>query len=295
MRSQIRYLARRLLATVSGVARIQQIPNLWSTNFITQPQAGANGPKLHYARGLCLNGSSARNFMIYQRAAVDSMTEWAKIAGDSSYTWDNFLPWYKKSVKFTPRSPPRAKSASAEFDAAAFDSNGGPLQVCHANYAGPFSSWTEGSFNETGIPPTQDFNSGSLMGAQYYSPTINLPTETRGSSQTSFLNFAGIRNSIKVYTLTLAKKNLFDANKRATGVVASTAGIQYTLSARKEVIVSAGAFQSPQMLMVSGISPSSQLQTNGIKVIKDLPGVGQDMQGEQTLFQHHWLPTDLNT
>lgn len=97
--------------------------------------------------------------MIYQRATVDSMTEWAKIAGDSSYTWDSFLPWYKKSVKFTPPKSPRAQNASAEFDGAAFDSNGGPLQVSYANYAGPFSSWIEGSFSEIGIPSTQDFNS----------------------------------------------------------------------------------------------------------------------------------------
>lgn len=250
-------------------------------NFVTQPQAGANGRSIHYARGLCLGGSSARNFMIYQRATVESMTEWAKIAGDSSYDWDNFLPWYKKSVKFTPpKSPPRAANASAEFNAAAFDANGGPLQVSYANYAGPFSSWMEGSFKEIGIPSTEDFNSGSLMGAQYCSSTIDPSKQMRDSSQTSFLDFAGKRANLQVYALTLAKKILFDANKKATGVVVSTAGIPYTLKARKEVIVSAGAFQSPQMLMVSGIGPASQLQANGIKVIKDLPGVGQGMQGK---------------
>ncbi|RDI84619.1 hypothetical protein Vi05172_g5481 [Venturia inaequalis] len=247
-------------------------------NFITQPQAGANGRQLHYARGLCLGGSSARNFMIYQRATVDSLTEWAKIAGDSSYSWDNFLPWYKKSVKFTPPKSSRAANASAEFNAGAFDANGGPLEVSYANYAGPFSSWMEGSFNEIGIPTTQDFNSGSLLGAQYCSSTIDPSSETRESSQTSFLDFAGTRKNLQVYTLTLAKKILFDSNKKATGVVVSTAGFPYTLSARKEVIVSAGAFQSPQMLMVSGIGPSSQLKANGIQVIKDLPGVGQGMQ-----------------
>ncbi|TID24431.1 putative choline dehydrogenase [Venturia nashicola] len=248
-------------------------------NFLTQPQAGANGRKLHYARGLCLGGSSARNFMIYQRATVDSMTEWANITGDESYKWDNFLPWYKKSVKFTPpKSPPRAANATTDFNAAAFDANGGPLEVSYANYAGPFSSWIEGSFNEIGIPTTQDFNSGNLLGAQYCSSTIDPSTQKRDSSQTSFLDFAGDRKNLKVYSLTLAKKILFDSSKKATGVVVSTAGIRYTLSARKEVIVSAGAFQSPQMLMVSGIGPSSQLQANGIQVIKDLPGVGQGMQ-----------------
>ncbi|QDS73883.1 hypothetical protein FKW77_007045 [Venturia effusa] len=247
-------------------------------NFVTQPQAGADGRKIHYARGLCLGGSSARNFMIYQRATKESMDEWADLVGDQSYTWDNFLPWYKKSVKFTPPKSTRAANASAEFNAAAFDSNGGPLAVSYANYAGPFSSWMEGSFEEIGINKIQDFNSGELMGSQYCSSTINPSQQRRDSSQTSFLDFAGSRKNLKVYVSTLAKKILFNSNKKATGVVVSTAGIQYTIAARKEVIVSAGAFQSPQMLMVSGIGPSSQLQANGIKVIQELPGVGQGMQ-----------------
>lgn len=214
--------------------------------------------------------------MIYQRGDKGSYQRWADAVGDQSYSWDNFLPYFKKSIKFTPpKSPPRAANASAEYNAAAFDPAAGPLQVSYANYAGPFSSYMEGGMNSIGIPPAQDFNSGNLMGAQYCSSTINPDNQKRDSSQTSFLNAAQNRANLKVYSLTLAKKILFNANKRATGVQIGTGAV---LSARKEVILSAGAFQSPQLLMVSGIGPKETLQKFNIPVILDKPAVGQGME-----------------
>jgi choline dehydrogenase len=199
---------------------------------------------------------------------------------DQSYTFDNFLPYYKKSVTFTPPKFTRAPNASAEYNAAAFNAPGGPLQVSYANTAQSFSSYMEGGLNEIGISTIQDFNSGSLLGCQYCSSTINPMAETRDSSQTSFLNEAasqGLTN-LKVFTLTMAKKILFDADKQATGVIVESNGVSYTLTVNKEVILSAGAFQSPQLLMVSGIGPSSQLSKLNIPIIVDLPGVGQNMQ-----------------
>ena len=206
--------------------------------------------------------------------------QWADAVNDQSYTFDNFLTYYKKSVTFTPPKSTRAPNASAEYNAAAFNLPGGPLQVSYANTAQSFSSYMEGGLNEIGISTIQDFNSGSLLGCQYCSSTINPMAETRDSSQTSFLNEAasqGLTN-LKVFTLTMAKKILFDADKQATGVIVESNGVSYTLTVNKEVILSAGAFQSPQLLMVSGIGPSSQLSKLNIPIIVDLPGVGQNMQ-----------------
>ncbi|KAF7189262.1 Patulin synthase [Pseudocercospora fuligena] len=246
-------------------------------NFVTQPQAGANGRSIHYARGKCLGGSSARNFMIYQRPTVGSLQQWADAVGDSSYTWSSWLPDFKKSVSFTPPGPLRAANASAEYNAAAFQS-GGPLRVSYANYASTFSSWIELALNSIGIGQAQDFNSGSLFGAQYCSSTIQPGSQKRDSSQTSFLDAASGRSNLKVYSVTKAKKILFDSNKKATGVSVVTAGIApYTITAKKEVIVSAGAFQSPQILMVSGIGPASTLSKFNIPVLSNLAGVGQNM------------------
>jgi choline dehydrogenase len=111
--------------------------------------------------------------MIYQRGTRESYAQWADAVGDSSYSFDNLLPFFKKSVKFTPPSSKRAANASAEYSASAFDAAGGPLDVSYANYAAPFSSYMEGAFNNIGIQDASDFNSGTLMGAQYCSSTIS--------------------------------------------------------------------------------------------------------------------------
>jgi choline dehydrogenase len=138
----------------------------------------------------------------------------------------------------------------------------------------------QGGFNEIGISTVDDFNSGSLMGCQYCATTIDPASESRDSSQTSFLNSAaseGLTN-LKVFSLSMAKKILFDESNTVTGVVVESNLISYTIKATKEVIVSAGSFHSPQLLMVSGVGPSEQLEKFNIPVLADRPGVGQNMQ-----------------
>ncbi|EFQ27331.1 GMC oxidoreductase [Colletotrichum graminicola] len=258
-------------------------------NFVTQGQAGANNRRVHYARGKCLGGSSARNFMIYQRGTVQTYQKWADAVGDDSYTWDALLPYFKKSVKFTTPKSSRSPNASAKYNSGAFSAAGGPLDVSYANYAQPFSAYLEPSLNEIGISQTQDFNSGQVMGAQYCSSTIQPNSQKRESSQTSFLDEAIGRSNLKVYQLCLAKRILFDNNKRATGVVVtSNLGLgTFTLQARKEVILSAGAFQSPQLLMVSGIGPRDQLEKFNIPVVAERPGVGKTME-DHVFFGPTW-------
>ncbi|KAI5925276.1 GMC oxidoreductase [Camillea tinctor] len=243
-------------------------------DFITTAQAGANNRELHYARGKCLGGSSGRNLMIYQRPDTGSLQEWADQVDDQSYTWDNFQPYFKKSITFTPPGSTRFQNATTSYDAAAFASSGGPLHVSYANYVNSFSTWLGSAFNEIGINDTTDFNSGSLMGSQYCTSTIDPTTAFRSSSQTAFLEASQARPNLKVFYLTLAKKIIFDDSKTAVGV---QVGSGDTLYAKKEVILSAGAFQSPQLLMVSGVGPADVLQDLGIDVVADRPGVGQNM------------------
>jgi choline dehydrogenase-like flavoprotein len=206
------------------------------------------------------------------------MEQWATSVKDSSYTFDKVLPLYKKSVDFTPPNMDyRAENASASYDENAYDSNGGPLQVSYANFAMPFSSWMSLGMEAIGIDKAKDFNMGTLMGAQYCSSTIDPSNEIRSSSEESFLSKIKPR-TLTTYSSTLAKKVVFDGNKKATGVIVQgLLGNKVTISASKEVIISAGAFQSPQLLMVSGVGPSDQLQQHGIDVIADRPGVGQNM------------------
>ena len=218
--------------------------------------------------------------MIYQRGTKDSYQRWADQVDDQSYTFDNLQPYFKKSVDFTPpNTSKREANASAKYKPSAFDASGGPLQVSYANYAQSFSSYIQGSLNEIGIPTAEDFNSGVLDGAQYCSSTIDPSNGNRESSQTGFLDAAAEAKvtNLKVYSLTMGEKIIFDANKKATGVQCTTAGVPFTLKANKEIIVSAGAFQSPQLLMLSGIGPADYLESFGIDVVADRPGVGQNM------------------
>ncbi|KAF5389347.1 hypothetical protein D9757_004364 [Collybiopsis confluens] len=238
---------------------------------MTTPQAAANLRPLHYAR--------ARNFMIYQRPTKQSLQMWADEVDDQSYSWENFIPYFKKSVKFTPpNSQLRAANASVQYEPSAFEPEGGPLHVTYPNYAQPFASYMEGGFNEIGINTTKDFNSGSLLGAQWTAASINPNGAIRSSSEEAFLSASVNRTNFKVFDSTMAKKILFDDAKNAVGVEVNVTGYPpFTLKASKEIIVSAGAFQSPQMLMVSGVGPKGTLEKLGIDVIVDNPNVGQNM------------------
>lgn len=238
--------------------------------------------------------------MIYQRGTVGSYQRWADNVGDQSYTFENLLPYFKKSMQFTPPNlTKRAPNATAQYNPNSYSPTGGPGKVSYANYAQTFSSYMEGGLNSIGLPKQVGFEDGVLAGTAYCelgtrelasclgrvlmiitgASTIDPVNENRASSQETFLAAAMAegRTNLQVYQLTMAKKILFDSNKKATGVQVAAAGaLPFVLSASKEVIVSAGAFQSPQLLMVSGIGPTDQLGALGIPVIHANPNVGQN-------------------
>jgi len=247
----------------------------------TTPQPGAFNTSLHYARGKTLGGCSARNFMVYQRSTNGAQQNWADQVGDDSWTFENLLPYYKKSVNFTaPDMSLRSANSTPSFNAldAGNEAPTGPLSVTWSHYAQAFGTWATQGLSQIGINSIPSFLSGDLIGQSYVTFTIDAETMTRDSSETSFLK-AGLNDAaLKVYTLTMAKQILFDSSKKATGVLFETGGAQFTLSANKEVIVSAGVFGSPQLLMASGVGPAADLTALDIPVVADLPGVGQGMQ-----------------
>ncbi|KAI9648078.1 hypothetical protein NHQ30_002707 [Ciborinia camelliae] len=248
--------------------------------FVTEEMSGLNNNTFHYARGRTLGGSSARNFMVYHRGNAQAYDLWANQVGDQSYSWENFLPYFRKSAKYSPPNMSlRAANATVPAPSSgAFIPTGGPLQVSHANWALPMSSYAKAAFSSIGIQPLQDLSSGKIIGAQYCPLTVNPLDEKRSSSEASYLQFAlaSGRNNLKLFTKTLAKNIVF-SGKTATGVVVAANGTEWTIKAKNEVILSAGAFQSPQLLMVSGIGPKSDLKKLGINVLVDAPGVGKNM------------------
>ncbi|THZ18026.1 putative choline dehydrogenase [Aureobasidium pullulans] len=250
-------------------------PNLdW--NFVTVPQKGVLGAEIHYPRGKCLGGSSARNYMGYLRSTKGSYQQWADMVGDNSYTYNKWLPYFQKSLDFTPPDmTKRALNATPQYDSSSLG-KGGPLSITFPSYAQAMSSWVQKGMQEVGIAVSNGITSGVLMGSSYVIATLQY-NQKRESSETAFLTPASSRSNLHIYTNTMAKKVVF-SGKKAKGVLASTGSQQYTLLAKREVILSAGAFQSPQVLMVSGIGPAATLSKYKIPVIADLPGVGQNLQ-----------------
>lgn len=215
--------------------------------------------------------------MTYTRSTVDTYDKWASEVGDQGYTYSNFAKYYEKSLNFTPPdNNKRGANATPEYDTSTLG-EGGLLALTYSNYAQPWSTWIRKGMQAVGILPINGFTSGALNGSSWLIGTIDHQTGIRESSETAFLEPALARNNLIVYPETLARKILFNGTTAIGVQVQSGNGIPYTLFARKEVIVSAGTFQSPQLLMVSGVGPAAALQEHGIPIVAHRPGVGQNM------------------
>ncbi|KAN0065088.1 hypothetical protein ACQY0O_001584 [Thecaphora frezii] len=257
--------------------------------FYTAPQQGAAGRKVHFARGKCLGGSSARNFMIYQRPTAQSHQTWVDLTGDSSWSFDARFDDYTKTLTASPpRNDLRQDIPAAQYEPDAFQVKGGPVQISFPNFAQRFSAFLYRSLNELGVPSIRGFNKGKINGVQYNTCTIEPKTGQRSTSRAFYDGLKG-RPNIKVFTQTQAGKVIFDksgSKPRATqvtfkdksGLFGLVAGQEGVMTAKKEVILSGGAFHSPQLLMLSGIGPKQHLSKFGIPVLVDSPNVGQNMQ-----------------
>jgi len=173
------------------------------------------------------------------RGTVGFYQRWADLVGDQSWTWDNILPYFKKSVDFTP--PNKAKmgvNASIPYDPAAYG-QGGPLHVTYSNYYQPMNPGLIKGFEALNFKSQTGFSSGKMDGYGYLAVSINPETQLKDSSETAFLTEAFNATNFRVYKETMAKKILFNGTT-ATGVQVETGGLSYTLKAAKEVILSAG-------------------------------------------------------
>jgi len=210
------------------------------------------------------------------------MDEWATQVGDESYRFDNLMPYYQQGIHYSPPDDQVFTNITATPDSPlAFGHGNGPLQVSYDNTNDAFDGWAQTALQNSGMINIAGFNMGNLIGSSSMTFTIDRATAQRSSSESSFLQQALRNTTLKVYKQTMAEKILFTGDNVASGVIVSTNGSSpYTLSAKKEIIVSAGAFQSPQLLMVSGIGPRDTLEKLNIPVLKDLPGVGQNLQDQ---------------
>lgn len=217
---------------------------------------------------------------------------WADQVDDQSYTFENLLPYYEKSSQYTPPQFPQPNSTNIQ-DPNTLTSNTAPVQVSFGGYNDPFGTWIIPAFKAIGQAAINGFTSGRLIGAAYCPSTINPDGNKRSSSETAYLQPAANRSNLHVYEHTLANRILFDSTKRATGVNVTSGTTTQIISATKEVILSAGAFQSPQLLMLSGIGPADTLKSLSIPLIQDLPGVGQNLWDQ--VYYGSTFPVNLLT
>nr|ADN06239.1 versicolorin B synthase [Passalora arachidicola] len=246
----------------------------------TEPQEGLHNREMFYMQGKTLGGSTARGAMLYHRGSKGAYQKWADQVGDDSYTWEKWLPHFQRGIKFSgPNTNPRPANATAVNDDTAWSATGGPVHVAYPYLTNAISSWVDKALDAFGFTNVEGFSNGVLLGKSYITHTINPFTRRRETASSSYLREALVEsNNLNIYIRTLAKKVLFDENKKANAVEVQTDGFKWKIEAKKEVILSAGFMRSPQLLMVSGIGPKETLEKLEIPVLSDRPGVGQNLQ-----------------
>ncbi|MCJ1453409.1 hypothetical protein MMC28_003756 [Mycoblastus sanguinarius] len=237
--------------------------------YITTPQNVLNGRTLPYTRGKGLGGTSLLNFMVYTTGSAADYDQWGDMVGDDDWSWERTLERYKNIETFHDNAP----NDALKYCRSAPEHHGkhGPVDVSLP------STWEEETKPsveaavELGIPVNMDINSGDPVGVSI--AAVSMANGLRTTSASANKVFGKVE-SLTVLTNTVVTKILFE-DKEAKGV--ETTGGQ-PIFARKEIILCAGAIDTPKLLLLSGVGPAEEIQAQGIKVVHDLPGVGKNLQ-----------------
>jgi len=227
----------------------------------TEPEPGLDGRSVFQPRGKVLGGSSSISGLLYIRGQQEDYDRWRQ-HGNHGWGFDDVLPYFKKAE-------------DQQRGADDFHGAGGPLPVSDLGHPDPVSAAFIAAAAETGLPVNRDFNGASQEGAGFFQTTTR--HGRRASAAVAYLRPAKGRHNLHVETSALAQRILFDG-RRAEAVEYRQAGALKTARARKEILVSGGAFNSPQLLQLSGVGPAELLRKHGIGVVLDAPGVGHDLQ-----------------
>jgi choline dehydrogenase len=247
--------------------------------YTTEPEKGLNGRSQRYPRGKTLGGCSSINGMIYMRGQARDYDNWAKITGDDSWNWQNALEAFKAHedhYRLDKGADPLTGSNSRFSD---MHGHGGEWRIEKQRLRWDVLDSFSDAAVEMGINKTEDFNSGDNAGVGYFD--VNQRSGWRWSTSKAFLRPVQSRPNLTVWTEAQVETLTFltDANGtlRCSGVVVQHQGQSKVVLAGREVILSAGAVNSPQILQLSGIGPAALLKSHGIKVVVDAP-VGENLQ-----------------
>jgi len=250
--------------------------NNWA--FETVPQPGLNGRRGYVPRGKALGGSTSINAMVYTRGHPWDYDHWASL-GNAGWSWRDVLPYFRKSE--------HNENFQGEFHG-----QGGPLNVANLRSKNPFQEVYLEAARQTGFKLIDDFNGPDQEGIGIYQ-VMQKNGERWNAARAYLAPHLASRPNLTVMTQARARRILF-AGKRASGVEFLQGGEVHSFQARREVILAAGALQTPQMLMLSGVGAGAELQQFGIPVVQDLPGVGKNLQDHPDyIFNYRAKSLDL--
>jgi choline dehydrogenase len=243
----------------AGALHLRANP-LVNWNYYAEPEAEIGNRSLHWPRGRVLGGTSSINGMLYVRGNPADYDGWAQM-GCRGWSYADVLPYFKKSERYAPGD-------------AQYRGKGGPLLVEDYRTILPLTHRFVEAAQQAGIPLTRDYNGTVQEGVAYSQMTRN--GRFRGSTARTFLAEARRRPNLRVVTKAVATRVLLDGN-RCTGVAFRQNAQGNRALAAREVVVSGGTVNSPHLLQVSGIGPAAHLQSIGVAVAHDLPGVGANL------------------
>jgi len=248
----------------------------------TEPDAGLNGRSLRYPRGKTLGGCSSINGMIYMRGQARDYDQWAELTGDDTWRWSNVLPAFSRHEDhWRLDEPGSASEAFQQLHGNKRTGSTGEWRVDKQRLRWDILDAFAQAATEAGIPATDDFNRGTNEGVGYFE--VNQKDGWRWNTAKAFLRPTCYgRPNFELWTSAQATRVLTekqaDGSLRCTGVQVWTGEEMVTAHAQQEVILSAGAVNSPQILQLSGMGPAALLRQHGIDVRLDLPGVGANLQ-----------------
>ena len=245
----------------AGLAKLVNFKSL-NWNYETEPEPALNNRKLYWPRGKVLGGSSSINAMCYSRGHKSDYDDWAEL-GNPGWSWNEVLPYFK-------RSQDQARGASELHGV------GGPLSVSDLSYTNELSSVFIEAGGQAGFARNNDFNGLAQRGIGLYQVTQR--DGRRCSTAAGYLKPVKSRPNLTVLTRALTLGLTFSGPDRVRGVRYARRGITRTAVAKREVLLAAGAINSPHVLMLSGIGDAQQLEAAGAKVRHDLPNVGRNLQ-----------------
>ncbi|KAF4216039.1 hypothetical protein CNMCM8980_003042 [Aspergillus fumigatiaffinis] len=239
-----------------------------------------NGRQIAWPRGRVLGGSSAINFMQVTYPTAKEINDWGAL-GNEHWSWDDLLPYYRKFQTFARPSAEVAKSLGTSHYQLTDYGGTGPIQVSFYSPHDLQDAWLK-TFETLGHRMSQCPLSGTAIGGFTNPASVDPESRTRSYSTNAYYLLNATRSNMFVLTGAQVLKINFDATKdgqlMASGVSFLAQGIEYIVKARREVILSAGTVQSPQILELSGIGSEDVLSKHGINVLINNPGVGENLQ-----------------